>query len=287
MSRLRSTRTGLVVPSLPIIETDQVQHAKSAPDGGAFDAPSLVRDDPYHDYLLRLGDDSLVLGQRLAEWCGHAPGLEVDLSLANLALDLIGQATHLLTQANDGDGDALAFHRDVLDYRNCWLVEQPNGDFARTIARQFLFSTYQHLLYRELSASPDAFLAGLAAKAVKEVAYHRELAADWTIRLGDGTEESAKRMAEGLDWCWRFVPELFEVDARLEALIALGTVPDPRGFEAEYRAAIAAVLAEAKLDVPADQRPILGGRRGHHSEHLGHLLAVMQHLPRTYPDAVW
>ena len=275
------------MPSLPTIDADQVRLARNAPDGGTFDAPSLVRDDAYHDYLLRLGDDSLVLGQRLGEWCGHAPGLEVDLSLANLALDLIGQATHLLTQANDGDGDALAFHRDVLDYRNCWLVEQPNGDFARTIARQFLFSTYQHLLYRELSASPDPFLAGLAAKAVKEVAYHRELASDWTIRLGDGTEESAARMAEGLDWCWRFVPELFEVDARLEEIIAPGTVPDPRGFEAEYRAAIGAVLAEAKLDVPADQRPILGGRRGHHSEHLGHLLAVMQHLPRTYPNARW
>ena len=275
------------MPSLPIIENDQVAKAKTAPDGGAFDAPSLIRDDPYHDYLLRLGDDSLVLGQRLSEWCGHAPGLEVDLSLANLALDLIGQATHLLDHANDGNGDALAFHRDVLDYRNCWLVEQPNGDFARTIARQFLFSTYQHLLYRELSKSPDPFLAGLAAKAVKEVAYHRELASDWTIRLGDGTEESARRMTEGLDWCWRFIPELFEVDARLEALIALGTVPDPRGFEGEYRDALAAVLAEAKLDVPADQRPILGGRRGHHSEHLGHLLAVMQHLPRTYPDAKW
>ena len=275
------------MPSLPIIEPDQVRHSKSAPDGGAFDAPSLIRDDPYHDYLLRLGDDSLVLGQRLSEWCGHAPGLEVDLSLANLALDLIGQATHLLDQANDGNGDALAFHRDVLDYRNCWLVEQPNGDFARTIARQFLFSTYQHILYRELAKSPDAFLSGLAAKAVKEVAYHRELASDWAIRLGDGTEESAARMAEGLDWCWRFIPELFEVDSRLEALIAAGTVPDPRLFEAEYRAALAAVLAEATLAVPAEQRPILGGRRGHHSEHLGHLLAVMQHLPRTYPDATW
>ena len=228
-----------------------------------------------------------MLGQRLAEWCGHAPGLEVDLSLANLALDLIGQATHLLNEANDGDGDAIAFHRDVLDYRNCWLVEQPNGDFARTIARQFLFSTYQHLLYRELSNSPDPFLAGLAAKAVKEVAYHRELASDWTIRLGDGTDESASRMAEGLDWCWRFVPELFEVDAVMEELIARQTVPDPRGFESEYWTAIEAVLAEAKLAVPADQRPILGGRRGHHSEHLGHLLAVMQHIPRTYPGAVW
>ena len=275
------------MPSLPIIEKDQVRHAKNAPDGGAFDAPSLIRDDPYHDYLLRLGDDSLILGQRLSEWCGHAPELEVDLSLANLALDLIGQATHLYNHANAGDGDTLAFRRDVLDYRNCLLVEQPNGDFARTIARQFLFSTYQHLLYRELADSPDPFLSGLAAKAVKEVAYHRELAADWTIRLGDGTEESAARMAEGLDWCWRFIPELFEVDDRLEALVTKGIAPDPRKLEAEYRGSLAVVLTEAKLETPPDQRPILGGRRGHHSEHLGHLLAVMQHLPRTYPDAVW
>ncbi len=281
------------MPSLPVIEPKDVRHAKNAPDGGGFDVGGEAvsgkdpLEDSYYDYLVRLGDDSLVLGQRLAEWCGHAPGLEVDLSLANLALDLIGQATHLLNKANNDDGDELAFHRDVLDYKNCWLVEQPNGDFGRTIARQLLFSTYQHLLYRELRDSPDPFLSGLAAKAVKEVAYHRELASDWTIRLGDGTEESATRMAEGLDWCWRFIPELFEVDVVLEELIARQTVPDPRGFESEYKAAIAGVLAEAKLEAPADQRPILGGRRGHHSEHLGHLLAVMQHLPRTYPDAAW
>ena len=279
------------MPSLPIITPKDERAAKTAPDGGVFDERAAPGKDPledvYYDYLVRLGDDSLVLGQRLSEWCGHAPGLEVDLSLANLALDLIGQATHLLNKANNDDGDELAFHRDVLDYKNCWLVEQPNGDFGRTIARQLLFSTYQHLLYRELADSPDPFLSGLAAKAVKEVAYHRELAADWTIRLGDGTEESARRMAEGLDWCWRFIPELFEVDAVMEELIARQTVPDPRGFESEYKAAIAAVLAEAKLEAPADQRPILGGRRGHHSEHLGHLLAVMQHIPRTYPDAKW
>ena len=280
------------MPSLPIIKKDEVRHAKNAPDSGAFDESATVAgtdplEDAYYDYLVRLGDDSLILGQRLSEWCGHAPGLEVDLSLANLALDLIGQATHLLNKANNDDGDELAFHRDVLDYKNCWLVEQPNGDFGRTIARQLLFSTYQHLLYRELADSPDPFLSGLAAKAVKEVSYHRELAADWTIRLGDGTEESGARVAEGLDWCWRFIPELFEVDAVMEELIARQTVPDPRGFEGEYKAAIAAVLAEAKLDAPADQRPILGGRRGHHSEHLGHLLAVMQHIPRTYPGARW
>jgi ring-1,2-phenylacetyl-CoA epoxidase subunit PaaC len=243
------------------------------------------------DYLLRLGDDALVLGQRLGEWTGHAPSVEVDLSLANIALDLIGQATWFLDRAGEVEsrsrnGDRLAFHRDVLDFRNCLLVEQPNGDFAQTIARQLLYSTWQHLLLQRLTASGDQFLAEFAAKAVKEVAYHRELASEWTIRLGDGTEESARRMAEGLDWCWRFIPELFEVET-LEALIGRGIAPDPRSFEDEYRSAVAAVLNEAQLEAPAEQRPILGGRHGHHSEHLGHLLAVMQFLPRTYPDAKW
>jgi len=241
--------------------------------------------DPRTNTLLRLGDDALVLGQRLSEWCGHGPVLEVDISLANLALDLIGQANLLLNEA--GDGDQLAFHRDVLDFRNCLLVEQPNGDFAQTIARHLLYTTWQHMLLQRLTRSSDQFLREFAAKAVKEVAYHRELAADWTIRLGDGTDESARRMAEGLEWNWRFVPELFDVDEGLQAAIDAGIAPDPRDFEEEYRASLAAVLAQAQLEAPADQRPILGGRRGHHSEHLGHLLAVMQFLPRTYPDAKW
>jgi len=277
-----------MMASLPPIDVPQDATGK-----GAFDAPPAGEPDPARfDFLLRLGDDSLILGQRLGEWCGHAPALEVDLSLANLALDLIGQATLLLGEAGacegEGrDGDALAFHRDVLDFRNCLLVEQPNGDFARTIARQLLFSTWQHMLLQRLAGSPDRFLAEYSAKAVKEVAYHRQLASEWTVRLGDGTEESARRMADGLGWCWRFIPELFEVDDTLEALIARGIAPDPREFEDEYRSALAAVLAEARLEAPADQRPILGGRRGHHSEHLGHMLAVMQFLPRTYPDATW
>ena len=241
--------------------------------------------DPRTDYLLRLGDDALILGQRLGEWCGHGPVLEVDISLANLALDQIGLATLLLGSA--GDADQLAFHRDVLDFRNCLLVEQPNGDFAQTIARHLLYTTWQHLLLQRLTASSDQFLSEYATKAVKEIAYHRELASEWTVRLGDGTEESARRMAEGLDWCWRFVPELFEVDEGLQAAIDSEIAPDPRQFETEYRSAIAAVLADARLEAPADQRPILGGRRGHHSEHLGHLLAAMQFLPRTYPDATW
>jgi ring-1,2-phenylacetyl-CoA epoxidase subunit PaaC len=274
------------MPSLPAIEKDVEEKAKRAGDHGAFDAPATGEHDPaLLDYCQRLGDDALILGQRLGEWCGHAPALEVDLSLANIALDLIGQGTNFLGLA--GDADRLAFHRDVLDWKNCWLVEQPNGDFAQTIARQLLFSTWQHMLYQRLEKSADERIAAIAAKGVKEVAYHRELAADWTIRLGDGTEESAQRMAEGLDWCWRFISELFEVDELLAALIDRDIAADPRQFESEYRAEIGRVLAEAKLEAPTEQRPILGGRRGHHSEHLGHLLAVMQHLPRTYPDAIW
>jgi ring-1,2-phenylacetyl-CoA epoxidase subunit PaaC len=281
------------MPSLPPIEKDVERRAEKARPHGAFDEPNAdgpaadPLEDAYYDYLLRVGDDALILGQRLSEWCGHAPSVEVDLSLANVALDLIGQATHILNHAGNGDGDKLAFKRDVLDFKNCLLVEQPNGDFARTIVRQLLYSTWQHLLFQQLAESPDAFLSAIAAKAVKEVAYHRELVSEWAVRLGDGTEESSGRMRDGLDWCWRFVPELFEVDATLEELIARQTVPDPRSFEGEYRAAIRDVLAAAQLEVPPEQRPILGGRRGHHSEHLGHLLAVMQFLPRTYPDAQW
>ena len=257
-----------------------------ATGAGSFDAPSAREPDPVRfEYLLRLGDDALILGQRLSEWCGHGPVLEVDISLANLALDLVGQATLLLGEA--GDADRLAFHRDVLDFRNCVLVEQPNGDFAQTIARHLLYSTWQHMLLQRLTKSGDRFLSEFAHKAVKEIAYHRELASEWTVRLGDGSDESGRRMAEGLDWNWRFVPELFEVDESLQQAIDCGIAPDPREFEAEYRSSIGTVLTDAKLEVPADQRPILGGRRGHHSEHLGHVLAVMQFLPRTYPDATW
>jgi len=260
---------------------------------GAFDAPAeadarAVR----FEYLLRLGDDSLILGQRLSEWCGHAPSVEVDLSLANMALDLIGQATFFLNAAGEAegkgrDGDALAFRRDVLDFRNCLLVEQPNGDFAQTMARQLLFSTWQKMLFDRLAGSSDETIAAVAEKAVKEVAYHQELASDWVIRLGDGTDESRRRMAEGLDWMWRFIPELFEMDEVARAAVRCGIGVDVSSFREDYDVRIRAVLAEATLEAPRDQRPILGGRRGHHSEHLGHILAPMQFLQRTYPDATW
>ncbi|MFL6857055.1 MAG: 1,2-phenylacetyl-CoA epoxidase subunit PaaC [Allosphingosinicella sp.] len=273
--------------SLPPI--DLPSHATGT---GAFDTPALDEGGALFEYLLRLGDDALILGQRLSEWCGHAPSVEVDLSLANIALDLIGQATFFLDLAGevDGkgrDGDRLAFHRDVLDFRNCLLVEQPNGDFARTMARQFLFSAWQRRLLAHLASSSDGRIAAIAEKAVKEVAYHADLAAEWVIRLGDGTEESRRRMADGLDWMWRFVPELFETDALAAFMAGKGIGADLAALRADYDAEVCRVLAEAGLAPPADQRPILGGRRGHHSEHLGHLLAAMQFLPRTYPDAIW
>jgi ring-1,2-phenylacetyl-CoA epoxidase subunit PaaC len=281
------------MPSLPPIRPEDERRARQGRGPGTFDAPAAEGPDlSLFEYALRLGDDSLILGQRLSEWTGHAPSVEVDLSLANMALDLIGQATHFLNYAGkvEGrgrDGDALAFHRDVLDFRNCWLVEQPNGDFAQTMARQFLFSTWQKMLLAHLTGSADAFIAGVAAKAVKEVTYHQELATEWVIRLGDGTEESRRRMQNGLDWNWRFVPELFEVDELAAEAAARGVGPDLAAFRADYDARVRAVIAEATLTVPKDQRPILGGRRGHHSEHLGHLLCTMQFLPRTYPDAKW
>lgn len=234
---------------------------------------------PLFHHAMRLGDDSLVLGQRLSEWCGHAPMLEIDLSLANIGLDLIGQATHFLRVAGEAEGkgrdaDALAFHRDVLDFRNCLLVEQPNGDFAQTIARQFLFSNWQEMLLREICGA-DVPLAAIAQKAVKEVAYHVRFANEWTIRLGDGTTESRARMIAGLDWMWRFVDELFDPKEGAPSL------------RPQWDARIAKVLAEAGLETPKPRRGAKGGREGHHSEHLGHLLSEMQFLPRAYPDAKW
>jgi ring-1,2-phenylacetyl-CoA epoxidase subunit PaaC len=281
------------MPSLPPIRPEDERCAAATRPGGAFDAPVLEETDSARfEYLLRLGDDSLILGQRLGEWCGHAPSVEVDLSLANMALDLIGQATHFLEHAGklEGagrDGDRLAFHRDVLDFRNCLLVEQPNGDFAQTIARQFLFSTWHKMLFEHLIDSRDELIAAVAAKAVKEVTYHQELSAEWVIRLGDGSDESRERMKDGLDWNWRFVPELFEMDDVAGEMVARGIGADVSAFRGDYDRKVRAVLEEATLDVPTDQRPILGGRRGHHSEHLGHILCTMQFLPRTYPDATW
>lgn len=281
------------MPSLPTIQPEDVARAGRARHAGTFDAPAAVVDrDALAEYAMRLGDDALILGQRLTEWCGHAPALEIELSLANIGLDLIGQATFLLgvageVEARGRDAETLAFRRDVLAFRNCLMVEQPNGDFARTIARLFLFSTYQHALYAALARSAEPRLAEIAAKAVKEVAYHAELSADWVIRLGDGTDESRERMIAGLDWFWRFVDELFAMDAVESGLAAEGVAVDKTALRTAFDTRVAAVLTEATVPLPIYPRAVIGGRKGHHSEHLGHLLAVMQYLPRTYPDAVW
>lgn len=278
------------MPPLPTIPS--VAAGAARPDAGVAQERAAEWQPELFDYLLRLGDDSLILGQRLCEWCGHAPALEVDLSLANIGLDLIGQATLFLDLAGQIEGlarsgDKLAFHRDVLAFRNCLLVEQPNGDFAQTMARQFLFSTFQYAFFGALTASTDPRIAAVAAKAVKEVRYHAELSADWVIRLGAGTAESHTRMAQGLEWFWRFVDEMFAMDPIEDKLVLLGIAPDRTALRADFDAKVESVLAEATLPRPEYPRAVLGGRKGHHSEHLGHLLATMQYLPRAYPDAVW
>lgn len=241
-------------------------------------------------YALALGDDALILGQRLGEWIADAPQLEEDLALANISLDLIGQARILLSYAGELEGaghteDDLAFWRDDNQFRNVHLVEQPNGDFAVTMARQLVFASYQYELYRALQDSGDEALAALAGKAFKEVSYHREHARTWVVRLGDGTEESHRRMQAGLEAVWPGVPELFEPD---EVSLSLPSVAaDPAGLEPHWARFVDGVLAEATLTRPTPRWRSRGGRSGLHTEHLGHLLAPMQHLHRSHPGASW
>lgn len=249
-------------------------------------------DSPLFGALVQLGDDSLILGQRLCEWCGHAPSLEVDLSLSNLALDLVGQATLLLDYAGEveaagRDADRLAFHRNPEAFSNCLLVEQPNGDFAQTIVRHLLFATYSVALFEELTRSGDNRLAEIAAKAVKELRYHAEYAADWTERLGDGTEESRSRMRDAIDWHWRFIDDLFTDDETWIASANQGLVPLRADLRSAFDRDVAAVFASAGLAIPGKVWAITGGRVGRHTEHLSTMLAVMQVLPRAHPQAVW
>ncbi|MFD3696788.1 1,2-phenylacetyl-CoA epoxidase subunit PaaC [Streptomyces sp. NPDC058646] len=230
---------------------------------------------------LALGDDALILSHRLGEWAGHAPVLEEEVALANIALDLLGQARILLSLV--GDEDELAFLREERSFRNLQLVEQPNGDFAHTIARQLFFSFYQHELYGELARGEGPF-APLAAKAVKETAYHRDHAEQWTLRLGDGTPESRDRMRAALDALWKYTGEMFQPVTGLEEL-------DPAALEARWLAAVTGVLDRAGLDLPAGPRTGAwaagAGRQGLHTESFGRLLAEMQHLHRSHPGASW
>ncbi|HEY7760066.1 MAG TPA: 1,2-phenylacetyl-CoA epoxidase subunit PaaC [Burkholderiales bacterium] len=244
------------------------------------------------DYLLRLADNPLILGQRLSEWCGHAPVLEEDLALANTALDLIGQARLLLTHAgalegNGRDEDQLAFLRSEREFRNCTLVELPNGDFARTVLRNFLFSAHQVPLWEGLLGSRDAQLAAIAAKSLKEVRYHLRHAADWVLRLGAGTEESHRRMQAALDYLWPYTTELFAGDAVEEAAAAAGIGLAGSSLQPRWDAAVLPVLQEAALSPPARTPFLSQGKLGVHSEHMGHLLAEMQTMQRAYPGAQW
>ena len=243
-------------------------------------------------YAMRLGDDALILAQRMAEWITAAPQLEEDVALANLGLDLLGQARTLLGYAGalDGTGrseDDLAYLRDERDFTNAQLCELPNGDFAVSMARLLVFSAYQRELYERLAASTDATLAAIAAKAVKEVDYHRDHATQWVLRLGDGTPESHERMQAGLEAVWPYVGELFESDELTRALAADGAGVDPSGLRPAVDAYVDRVLEEATLRRPADGYQHTGGRRGMHTEHLGYLLAEMQHLARSHPGATW
>jgi ring-1,2-phenylacetyl-CoA epoxidase subunit PaaC len=230
-------------------------------------------------YALRLGDNALILSQRLSEWIRHAPELEEDLALANITLDLLGQARALLSSV--GDEDELAYLRTPEEFTNLQIVEQPNGDFAQTIARQLLFSTYQHELYRRLASSPDETLAGVAAKAVKETAYHRDHATQWTLRLGDGTEESRRRMQAGLEAMWPYVEEMLTGDD-----LDRGVGVDPAELRPAWDAYVDAVIREGTLARPDVQPSPRGGRQGRH-EHLVELLAEMQSLYRAVPATSW
>lgn len=247
---------------------------------------------PAVQYVLRLGDTCLVHAQRLAEWSGHAPVLEEDIALSNMALDLIGQARALLTHAGALEGaghdeDQLAFLRDERDFRNPTLVELPRGDFAVTVLRNAMVATLLKLLWERLQASADAELAGIAGKAVKEARYHQRHAGDWVARLGDGTAVSRQRMERALHELWRYVPELFERDAVDEAAVASGLGPAWAEVETAWRAEMQAVLQGGRLQTPAPRAFRSTGKVGRHSEHLGCLLAEMQHLQRSFPGGVW
>lgn len=244
------------------------------------------------EWLLRTGDNCLILGHRVSEWCGHAPALEEDIALANTALDLIGQTQFWLGLAGEVEGqgrsaDQIAFLRDAGAFRNVLLVERPNGDFGHTLMRQFLFDAWHLELLRALSGSADPRVAEIAAKAQKEVAYHLERSADLVIRLGDGTDESRRRMQKALDTLWPYTGELFLSDEADRAVAEAGIAPLPEALKPAWDAVVADVLAEATLTLPGGSYQHKGGKRGVHTEHLGFLLAEMQFLQRAYPGAVW
>ncbi|MBR0872135.1 phenylacetate-CoA oxygenase subunit PaaC [Bradyrhizobium tropiciagri] len=243
-------------------------------------------------YALRRADDALILGHRLSEWCGHAPALEEDMALANMGLDLLGQARELYSYAArvegmDNDEDKFAYLRDVRQYRNLLLVEQPNGDFARTMVRQFFYAAFADLYWRAMMGSSDATLAAIAAKSEKESAYHLRHSSEWIVRLGDGTGESNRRAQEAVDHLWAYTGEMFAVDDSERDLIDAGVAIDPAALQPRWLKTVTGVINEATLSLPASNWMQQGGRCGAHSEHLGHLLSELQSLQRTFPGATW
>jgi len=254
---------------------------------------TLTKQDAFFEYLLRLADDRLILGHRLSEWCGHGPILEEDIALANVALDDIGHAASLYEYAAEIEGedrhrDDIVYFRNDVEYKNLKITELPKGDFGFTIARQFLFSSYSYFLYEALKDADDEQFSGMISKHFKEIKYHLRHSREWVFRLGDGTEESHERIQKAFNELWRFTGEFFYTDDVDELMIDEGLGTDPSAFKEEWKTLVTEVLEEATLDVPDfDQYMAEGGRQGRHTEHLGHLLAEMQHLRRSYPDAVW
>src|SRR4051794_2412321 len=255
-------------------------------------ASITVSETPLVLYILRRADDALILGHRLSEWCGHAPMLEEDMALANMGLDLLGQARELYSYAAQVEGkgndeDKFAYLRDVRQYRNLLLLEQPNGDFARTMVRQFFYVAFADLYWRAMMKSRDATLAAIAAKSEKESAYHLRHSSEWIVRLGDGTEESHGRAQAAIDDLWSFTGEMFGVDDIERPLIAAGIAVDPASLRQQWLGPVSRVIGQATLALPQSDWMQQGGRSGRHSEHLGHLLSELQSLQRTFPGATW
>ena len=251
-----------------------------------------VSETPLALYTLRRADDALILGHRLSEWCGHAPMLEEDMALANMGLDLLGQARELYSYAaevenNGNDEDKFAYLRDVRQYRNLLLLEQPNGDFARTMVRQFFYSAFADLYWRAMTGSSDPTLSAIAAKSEKESAYHLRHSSEWLVRLGDGTDESHRRVQLAIDDLWAFTGEMFGVDDGERGLIDAGIAIDPAKLHPQWQKTVAEVVSEATLSLPKSDWMQQGGRSGRHSEHLGHLLSELQSMQRTFPGATW
>ena len=251
-----------------------------------------VSETPLVLYALRRADDALILGHRLSEWCGQAPALEEDMAFANMGLDLLGQARELYSYAakvegQGNDEDKFAYLRDIRQYRNLLLLEQPNGDFAHTMVRQFFYAGFADLYWRAMMKSSDATLAAIAAKSEKESAYHLRHSSEWIVRLGDGTEESHLRAQTAIDDLWAFTGEMFHIDESERALIESGIAVDPVTQRPQWLKTVSDIVSEATLVLPRSDWMQQGGRSGRHSEHLGHLLSELQSMPRTFPGVTW